>query len=169
MVPSRHQDGQVACIWYNVPRQSECHILVTSKPIPVVPKVILWPNIFVIEDCILPPLNDLVPNDDLVQLVARSFILGRQVQEQLLHVPVEQGAQVSLQVKDHKSHVILLPGRAVVWHIPHEDRDGVDVRIGGVVAEGGGHETDEGEARKDTDRVRSQGMTPRKCTVHFLP
>ena len=45
---------------------------------------------FVIQDGIVPSLNDFVPEDNLIQFVIISLVLGGQIQKELFHIPVEE-------------------------------------------------------------------------------
>ena len=83
----------------------------------IIPKVILWSDILMIQNGILSSLNYFIPNYDLIQLITRRLILGCEVEKQLFHVPVEEWAEVSLEVKYHETHIILLTGCTVVWNI----------------------------------------------------
>ena len=103
--------GQITSIRDNVPRQGHRHVLVTNQAIPVVPEVVFSVHTEtagikiiksesrvppVVEEGILSPENNLVPQDHLVQLIVGRLVLRRQVQKQLLHVPIEQRVQVCL-------------------------------------------------------------------------
>ena len=81
------------------------------EPVAVVPEVVLGVHGPVVEDGVLPALDDLVPQHHLVDRVARRRVLGAQVQEQLLDVPVEQRGQVGLQVERQETEVVLLAAK----------------------------------------------------------
>lgn len=111
MLAPGHQTGQETCIRNEVPREREGDVLVaprkrrivnkgilgkpTSCPhsletVSIVPEVVLCVHVLQIQDCIVSPFHNLVPQHDLVQFIVRRLVLGREVQEELLHVPVEQ-------------------------------------------------------------------------------
>ena len=78
-----------------------------QEAVSVVPEVVLGVHGPVVEDGILASLNDLVPEYNLVNLVRLGLVLGGQIKEELLHVPVEQRLQVYLQVERQIAEIIL--------------------------------------------------------------
>lgn len=70
-----------------------------------------------IQHSIFSALNNFIPNNNLIQFVTWRFILRRKIEKQLFHIPIEQWAKISLEVKDHKAHVVLLPGCTIVRDI----------------------------------------------------
>jgi len=99
-------------------------------------------------------LNNFIPNNNLIQFVTWRLILRRKIEKQLFHIPIEQWAEISLEVKDHKAHVVLLPGCTIVRDISHQNGDGVDICDSGIISERRGHEADKGESCENADSVR---------------
>merc|ERR1719186_683363 len=95
-----------------------------------------------------------------------SFIFSRQIQEQLLHVPVEQGVEVSLQVECQEPKIILfLPG-CVVRHVLDHHLDRVYVSMHLVLVEECRQEAEESQASQDRHGVSCQGVSPSEGRVH---
>lgn len=69
------------------------------ETIAIVPKVILGVHALVVQDSIFTSANDFIPQYDLVHRVSWRLILGREVQEELLNVPVEEWVKVRVQIK----------------------------------------------------------------------
>lgn len=74
-------------------------------------------HVLQVEDGVVPALHNLVPEHDLVQIIVLRLVLGRQVEEQLFHVPVEQRIQVSVEIECDVAQVALLPVGAVVGDV----------------------------------------------------
>lgn len=74
-------------------------------------------HVLQVKDGIVSALDNLIPEDDLVQFIVLGLVLGSQVQEQLFHVPVEQGVQVSIEIECDVAQVPLLPVGAVIRDI----------------------------------------------------
>lgn len=87
------------------------------QTVTIVPEVVLGVHVLEVQVGIFAPQDNLVPQDHLVQLVLLGLVLGRQVQEQLLHVPVEQTIQVGAQIERQESQIILFPGSAKVRNV----------------------------------------------------
>jgi len=151
--------GQETGVGDDVPREVERDVSVVLQPIAVVPEVVLGVHVLEVQHGVLAAQDDLVPEDHLVELVRGSLVLGGQVQEQLLHVPVEDAGEVRLQVEGHEAQVVLLPRGSVVRDILHQHPNRVDVGLRPVVQEYGGQETAEGEAGQDAQRVCHRGVS----------
>ena len=93
---------------------STFHLLQT---IAIIPEVILRVHVLEVQVGVLAPQNDLVPQHHLVEGVLLRGVLGRQVQEQLLHVPVEQRVQIGAEIERDEAEIVLLPRSAEIWHI----------------------------------------------------
>ena len=116
-----------------------------DQPVPVVPKVVLSVHAPVIQQGVLASQDDLIPQNyliygltpalqehrqvHLVQLVVRRLVLGRQIQEQLLHIPVEEWVEVGMQVEGEEAQVVLLLAGGVVRHVLHDHLDCADVSV----------------------------------------
>ena len=99
-------------------------------------------------------------------MVVRSLVLRCEIQEQLLHVPVEQRIKVGLEkgnvrkeellglgklyleIKCEEAQVVLLFTRGVVRDILDDHLDCVDVGVDLVLVEEGGEETEKCETRQ---------------------
>lgn len=79
-------------------------------------------HILEVQDGIVATLHDFVPQDDLVQVIVLRLVFGSKIQEQLLHVPIEQRIQVSAEIECEMTQVPFLPVGAVVRNILPENR-----------------------------------------------
>lgn len=59
------------------------------QTVAVVPEIVFGIHVFEIERRILAAQQNLVPQHHLVEFVILGLVLGRQIQEQLLHIPIE--------------------------------------------------------------------------------
>jgi len=107
MLVLSHDTRETARVGHHVPRQRHGHVLVSDQSIAIVPEVVFGGETLVIQNGVLPSLNDFVPQHDLIEFVVHSLILRRQIEEQLLHVPVEEMSQIRLQVPTQESQVVL--------------------------------------------------------------
>jgi len=165
--PGRRNPGQVTGVRNDVPGQSQCDVLVIQETVSVVPEVVFGVHGPVVEDGILAPLNDLVPEYNLIDLVGLGLVLGSQIKEELLHVPVEQGAQVGLQVKSEESQIVFLPGGRIVGNVFDNHLDRLDLGACPVVEEEGGQETDQRQPGEHRHGVRRQGVGAGQNGVHY--
>jgi len=85
----------------------------------------------------------------------------------LLHIPVEQGVKVSLEIEGEEAQIVLLLAGGIVRHVLHHHLHCVDVRMHLVLVEEGGEEAEEGEGGEDGHGVRCQRIRARQCSVHF--
>lgn len=74
-------------------------------------------HVLVVEDSVFATQDNLVPQHHLVQLILIRLILGSQVEEQLLDIPVEQGRQVRTQVERDVAQVPFLTRGTIVGNI----------------------------------------------------
>lgn len=58
-------DGQSAGVGHNVPRERQRHILVTTKAVTVIPKVVIGVHVLEVQIGFLSSLDDLVPQNNL--------------------------------------------------------------------------------------------------------
>lgn len=167
MMPMGKYTRQQAGIGNDVPRQGQRHVLVALQTVAIVPEVVLGVHVLKVQIGVLAPEDDLVPQDDLVQLVLLGLVLGRQVQEQLLHVPVEQTVQVGAEIEREEAEIVLLPGGAKVRNIFDQHFDGVDLGIGPVVVEEGRCEAAERQEGQDAQRIGEDCVPPGENGVHL--
>ncbi len=140
--------------------------LLIPEAVAVVPEVVLCVQGPVVEDGVLSPLDDLIPNHDLVDGVVLGLVLRRQVEEQLFDVPVKQRRQVGLEVERQEAQVVLLSAGAVVRYMLHDGFDGFDPGVSRVVQEECGSEAQKRQKCQHAHRVRGQGVGPRQHRVH---
>ena len=96
---------------------SPCRPHDSLEAVAVVPEVVLGVDALDVDLGVLPAQDDLVPEHYLVQRVLGRLVLGHQVEEQLLGVPVEDRGEVGLQVERQEAQVVLLARGAVVSHV----------------------------------------------------
>jgi len=138
MLPVGHYPGKISSIWDDVPGEGHSDIFVANQPIPIVPEVILGVHTAIVKHSILTPKNNLVPQNNLIKFVVGRLILSSEIKEELLHIPVEQGVEVCLEVKGEEAQIILLLASSIVWHILHHHLHCVYVRVHLVLVEEGG-------------------------------
>lgn len=86
----------------------------SHQTVAVVPEVVLLVEVLQRQLGVLAAHDDLVPQHHLVDGVRLRLVLGRQVDEQLLDVPVEQRRQVRLQVEREEAEVEFVVRHTVV-------------------------------------------------------
>jgi len=111
---------KAARVGHHVPGKAHSHVRVTQQTFSIVPKVILGRETFVIKDGILPTFDDLVPKDHLIELVVCRLVLSSQVNEELLHVPIEEMREISLQIPAQKTQVVLRSISGEIGYIFHK-------------------------------------------------
>lgn len=79
----------------------------------------------------------------LIQLIRLRFIFGRQIQEQLLHIPVEQSTQICLQIEGDEAEIVEFLAGSVVGHVLHQRLDCVDFYICTIIKKNRGDEAAE--------------------------
>lgn len=143
MRAARKDAGQQTGVRYNVIRQHQRHVLVVTvahtmddkkrlrknsehashsphanrashQTVAVVPEVVLLVEVLQRQLSVLSTQDDLVPQHHLVDGVRLRLVLGRQVNEQLLDVPVEKRRQVRLQVEREEAEVEFVVRHTVV-------------------------------------------------------
>jgi hypothetical protein len=78
--------------------------------VALVDKKVLYPRIGVIEDSVLLSSDNVIPEHDLIDRVALGRVLGRDVDEQLLGVPVEEAREIGLEIEREREQVVLRRG-----------------------------------------------------------
>jgi len=161
-----HDAREAARVGHHVPRERHRHVLVADQTVSVVPKVVFRRQTFVIQDGIFAPLNDFVPQNDLVQFIIRRLVFRRQVEKQLLHVPIEEMSQIRLQVPTEEAQVIFRAIRREIWNVFDEKSHRLDVHIGPVFIESRGEETAKGESRDDAEGECEDGIRSGQKGMH---
>lgn len=119
------QRWESRCIWkerYTRSFETKClpehksDILVVEKRFSVVEEVVLGLQIFFVHHNSLGSLDNPIPEHDLIDGVSRRFVLGDEVDEQLLYVPVECLREVDFKIKRKRRQIDLLFVSRVVNH-----------------------------------------------------
>jgi len=79
----------------------------TPQACSIIKEIVFTVHHVEIEEGVLSSSYDFIPQYNLVELVGISGVLSCKVQEELLHVPVEQGLQVRFQVELQEAHIVL--------------------------------------------------------------
>jgi len=167
MLAVGHYPGKISSIWDDVPGEGHGDVFVAHQPIPIIPEVILGVHAAIVQHSIFSPENNLVPQHNLVKFVVGRLVLCGEIEEQLLHIPVEQRVEVSLEVKGKEAQIILLLASSVVWHVLHHHLHRVYVRVHLVLIKEGGKEAEECEGGEDGHCVRCQRVRASQCCMHF--
>ena len=65
----------------------------------------------------------------MADLVLWRLVLGGEVEEELLDVPVEERVEVGVEVEGQEAEVVLLAGGRVVGHVLHHHVHSLDVHL----------------------------------------
>ena len=115
----RGRQRKEPCIWDHIHGQGQGNVLVGLETIAVIPEVVLCVMVLEVHPGVLAPLDDVVPQDYLVNGVVLRTVMGSQVQEYLLCVPVEYSREVTLQVEGQEPEIVLLSSSRVVGYVLH--------------------------------------------------
>jgi len=161
-----HDAREAARVGHHVPRQRHRHVLVPDQTVSVVPKVVFRRQTFVIQDGIFAPLDDFVPQNDLVQFIIGRLVFRRQIQKQLLHVPIEEMSKIRLQIPTQEAQVVFWAVRRKVGNVFDEKSHRLNVHLGPVLIEGRGEETAEGESGDNAEGECEDGIRSGQKGMH---
>jgi len=166
MLVVSHDARQAARVGNDVPRERHRNVFVANESITIVPEVILCRQTFVIQDCVVSPLNDFVPEDHLIQFVIFGFVLGGQIQEELLDVPIEEMREIRLQVPAQESKIVLWSICREIWNVLNEKSDSLNVNISLMLVESSSEETTKREAGDDAECEGEYSIRPWQEGMH---
>lgn len=86
----------------------------------------------------------------------------------MLDVPVEQAAEICLQVECNEAEIVELLAGAVVWNILHESLHRVDFDIGAVVEEDRRDKAAKYTASQNAQRIRENRIASSENCVHVV-